>query len=174
MRWALCLTHFFLFIGQDNLPISTADCLLNMVEKFKSSKYHQGNQHKLNKENKTEISCIVVQDFRVTNTSILQEIPENKQNCLWTSSFHKICLFPTHLWPMFNQSLSGPYIVLSCIHTERPKVLQTHTHTHCTGYNALPHPHTKRLRNRDLHCDAILFKCDARSRINVTESSDVV
>ena len=52
------------------------------------------------------------------------------------------------------------------------KVLRPHTH--CTDYNALQHPHIKRLKKRDLHCDAILCKCDARSPVKVTVSSDMV
>lgn len=50
----------------------------------------------------------------------------------------------------------------------------THTHTHCTGYNAFYHIHTQKGWRTDLHCDAILCQCDARSPVNVTVSSDMV
>lgn len=77
-----------------------------------------------------------------------------------------------HLWwetAVWNQQLNRP--PFTHIYREA-KVLQPHTQ--CTGYYALPHPHTKRSKNRDLHCDAILCKCDARSPVNVTVSCDVV
>lgn len=54
----------------------------------------------------------------------------------------------------------------TCTHVyKRPGSTTTHTKMH--GCNALPHPHTKG-ENRDLHCDAILRKCDARSPVNAT------
>lgn len=49
----------------------------------------------------------------------------------------------------------------TCFHAHVQRGQSTTT-THTLGYSAATHTQ-KRLENMDLHCDAILYRCDARS-----------
>lgn len=97
-------------------------------------------------------------------------MPENKNTpSLLTCSVTKIRQMCQIFSTLFHTSVVRGSVELLTqqsrpVHAYREaKVLQPHTH--CTDYNALQHPHIKRLKKRDLHCDAILCKCDARSPV---------
>lgn len=161
---------FFLSIVAHNLPISISNYTLNKVNQQqkspKKSAQAEWSQYNWNILYKcTRLKFLMLEVFVVT----LQDTP------LLTSSVPNMSVkFQQHILEtvVVDQWLRRPYIG-PFIHTYREaKVLRPHTHY--TGYNASSHPHTKRLKNRGLHCDAILCKCDARSPADATGSSDVV
>ncbi len=173
MSWALCFTFFCLLLHTTCLFPLLITCAKRSLQTAKISK-----EISISWMNRIQVKYLVRDlsflmiisfcfntsghpslDFQCSqHTSVkfqhcVPHICGQKLWC-WTSDS------AVHTW--------GPFI-----HTYR-KAEVLRPHTHCTGYNVSSHPHTKRLKNRDLHCDAILCKCDARSPVDVTESSDVV